>query len=278
MKLHHKTIVLDDGLRVGVSTAGQLRDVPLVFLHGMSVSSVAYEELLERLAVVGGEVVAIDAVDHGRTDSLPWGHTVGDMVDVTRRTLDQLGIERAIFVGHSMGGGMIVEFAARHPQRVVAAVLLDAAAGAEHHESIRVSRSPRIMLRSAQKLAGAFMDVFGDLALSAQLRTCRGQLELLRTLRKSMSGFRFVKAAYALMQADTVPLLPLMKARDIPIAFIHGEWDQIVPLAAAESAAELANADLYVVHGAFHSWMLADPVLGAELIDLALSDFFRVVA
>jgi pimeloyl-ACP methyl ester carboxylesterase len=48
------------------------------------------------------------------------------------RTLEALGIEKAVFMGHSMGGRMIIQLATIAPERVLAAVLLDAAAGAAH--------------------------------------------------------------------------------------------------------------------------------------------------
>ena len=83
MKLRHTTIVLDDGFRVGVTTVGT--GVPLVFLHGLSLSAEPYEGLLIELGRRGFRVVALDAADHGRSDSLPWGHSVSDMIGVTAR-------------------------------------------------------------------------------------------------------------------------------------------------------------------------------------------------
>ncbi|WP_419539592.1 alpha/beta fold hydrolase [Paraburkholderia bengalensis] len=100
--MKHETIVLADGFRVGVSTVGT--GAPLVFLHGLSVSAKAYEEMLTRLAEHGFRVIALDAANHGRSGSLPTGHTVEDMTRVTLKTLDELDIHRAIFAGHSMGG------------------------------------------------------------------------------------------------------------------------------------------------------------------------------
>jgi pimeloyl-ACP methyl ester carboxylesterase len=264
VKLRHETVTLDYGFRVGYTDVGQ--GIPLVFLHGLGVSARAYEELMVELAEVGFRVIGLDAVNHGRTDSMPWGHTVEDMVYVTRCALDKLKITYAIMAGHSMGGGMIVEFAARYPERVIAAVLLDAAAGAEHHEGMQMGKLHSMAPRAAQKLAGAVVDLVGDGAHAASLRDLKGWVKLTSILRSSVAGFRFIRAAYALVQADTVPLLPTLNDRKVPTAILHGELDQIVPLCAARSAAELAGADLYVVDEAFHSWMLADPRQGAELI------------
>ncbi|ATE84801.1 hydrolase [Mycobacterium phage OKCentral2016] len=266
--MRRRTIVLDDGFRVGVTQHGQ--GTPLVFLHGLSVSARAYEELFRELAERGFEVTALDAVNHGRTDSLPWGHTVEDMIEVTAKALTALGIDTAVMVGHSMGGGMVVEFAARFPERTVAAILLDAAAGIEHHNNIKVAPTSTIPFRAVQKLAGAMIDCLGDGFHGLSLRDCEESVSFLGRLRSSVSGMRFVRAAYALMKADTPPLLEKMRANSVPTAVIHGEFDQIVPLAAGESAAEAAGGQVYVVEGGFHSWMIADPDLGAAAIQVAL--------
>ncbi|AIS73735.1 esterase [Mycobacterium phage Pocahontas] len=273
MTLKHKTLVLEDGFRVAVATAGDRRGLPLVFLHGLTVSAGAYVELLEGLAGVGFYVVAPDAANHGGTGSLPWGHTVADMAEVVARLCSALDIAQAVIVGHSMGGGMAVEFAAAYPERTIAAVLLDAAAGQEHHDNIKVGKGSTIPWRAAQRLAAAFVDVIGDGYAAMRVRDPLERLSLLDTLRQSVSSFRFVRAAYALMRADTVPLLEKMAINEIPTAVIHGDLDQIIPFASGVSAAAAADADLYVVEGGFHSWMLAEPALAVELIITALMGF-----
>ncbi|AHJ88718.1 hydrolase [Mycobacterium phage RhynO] len=266
--MRRRTIVLEDGFRVGVTQHGT--GTPLVFLHGLSVSALAYEELYRELAKRGFAVTALDAVNHGRTDSMPWGHTVEDMIEVTRRAVEHLGIHHAVLVGHSMGGGMVVELAARYPDLAIAAILMDAAAGIEHHENIKVAPTSTIPLRAAQKLAAFTVDCLADGFHGMSIRNCEENVSILGRLRSSLSGFRFVRAAYALMLADTPPLLEKMAANGVPTAVIHGEHDQIVPLAAGVSAAEAAGGKVYVVEGGFHSWMIADPRLAADAIRVAL--------
>ncbi|AOQ27896.1 hydrolase [Mycobacterium phage Pomar16] len=269
--MKHETIVLADGFRVGVSTVGT--GAPLVFLHGLSVSAKAYEEMLTRLAEHGFRVIALDAANHGRSGSLPTGHTVEDMTRVTLKTLDELDIHRAIFAGHSMGGGMVVEIAARHPHRVAAAVLLDAAAGQEHHDNIKVGHYATLAFRATKKLGEAVTDIVGDGYEAMHLRDTGEKLSFLGMLRDSVSGLRFVRAAFALMKADTTPLLHAMYRHGVPTAVLHGLHDQIVPYEAGLSTAKITNASFYGVDG-FHSWMLADPELAADLIALALLDLF----
>ncbi|QFG11864.1 hydrolase [Mycobacterium phage SemperFi] len=269
--MKHKTILTKSGFRVGVTEVGT--GVPLVFLHGISVSAQAYEELFVFLAEKGFRVIGLDAANHGDSGTLPWGHTIEDMTKVTLDALDELDIHRAVFAGHSMGGGMVVEIAARHPHRVAAAVLLDAAAGAEHHKGVAITPGPTIPYRSVKFFFGGLTDVIGDGINALKSRTPRERLELLTNLRESVSGLRFVRSAYALMKADTVPLLKAMQRHGVPTAVLHGLHDQIVPYEAGLSAAKLTDATFYGVDG-FHSWMMADPELAADLIALALLDLF----
>lgn len=268
--MKEQTLVLSDGFRVAVTTAGDPDNPPLVLLHGLTVSASAYTELIEELAERGWYVVAPDAADHGGTDSLPWGHTVADMADVLARALTSLNIEQAIIAGHSMGGGLAVEFAALYPERAVAVVLLDAAAGKEHHEGIAVAPGPSVPLRAVRIAPGGLVDVLGDGYTAMRSRSHTERLSLLSILKGSVSGCRCFRAAYALMQADTVPLLKQLRSDGVPTAVVHGEYDQIIPLAAGLSAARLAGGDFYTVEGGFHSWMLADPDFAADIIGIAL--------
>ncbi|AOT24714.1 hydrolase [Mycobacterium phage Stasia] len=271
MKLKQQTLVLDDGFRVALTTAGHPAGIPLVFLHGLSVSAIAYEELFEELSYLGFYVIAPDAPNHGNSSSLPWGHTVEDMANVLARALTSLKLDKVVIAGHSMGGAMAVEFAALYPERVHAAVLIDAAAGKEHHEGIAIAPGRNMPTRAARFALGGLVDVLGDGYRAMRSRTHRERLSLLSTLHESVSGLRFVRAAYALTKADTVPLLEKMRANSVPTAVIHAKCDQIVPYEAGVSAAALAGGKLFTVEG-FHSWLLVDPEYAASLIQHAMWD------
>src|SRR5688572_19752174 len=102
------------------STAGD----PIVCLHGVTGHSARYRRLAERLP--DRRVVALDLRGHGRSTWLaPWGIEthVADLVETAR----SLGIESAVWIGHSFGGRLVAELATRHPERVERAVLLDPA-------------------------------------------------------------------------------------------------------------------------------------------------------
>jgi len=97
---------------------------PVVCLHGVTGHGARYRALAERL--VGRRVTAFDLRGHGRsTWQAPWtvGTHVGDLVE----TAGSLGIDEATWIGHSFGGRLVAELAAREPAVVRRAVLFDPA-------------------------------------------------------------------------------------------------------------------------------------------------------
>ncbi len=258
-------MTLDDGHRVGVTVGG--RGVPLVFLHGIALSGKAYVRLLSRLAGMGFLVVALDAAGHGVTPNLPRNAAdLSDRVDLTLRALDALGVRRAVFMGHSMGGRMVIQLAAVAPERVLAAVLLNAAAGSAFDQSIRTPvRSPR---RAARAVLNAAYDAPGDprrLPAEERKRYMRQMASALA--RNARTPFGLPGAVRAIIASgDYTPMLEAMRQHEVPTIVVHGENDLVVPFESAEDMADRADATLYKLPGAYHSWMLANPRHGADMM------------
>lgn len=258
-------MMLDDGHKVGVTVGG--KGVPLVFLHGIALSGRAYVRLLSRLAGMGFLVVALDAAGHGVTPNLPRNAAdLSHRVDLSLRALDALGVREAVFMGHSMGGRMIIQLAAVAPERVLAAVLLNAAAGTPFDESIRTPvRSPR---RAAQAVLNAAYDAPGDprrLPARERKRYMRQMAgALARNARTPLGLPGAVRAIIA--SGDYTPMLDAMREHRVPTIVVHGENDLVVPFESALDMAERADGTLYRVPGAYHSWMLANPRHGADMV------------
>ncbi|MBV8929879.1 MAG: alpha/beta fold hydrolase [Mycobacteriaceae bacterium] len=271
IRLTHHLLELDDGHEVGVSIGGQ--GVPLVFMHGLALSRRAYLRMLSRVAGLGFLVIAVDAAGHGDTLNLPRdAGELADRVELTLRTLDALGIEQAVFAGHSMGGRMAIQLAAVAPHRVIAEVLFDAAAGASFDEAVpTLLHSPGKAMRT---LLGMAVDTQRDPLRSGVAEGSR-YLRMLASvaLGNARHPGGFAGAARAIMQSgDYTPLLHLLRDNDIPTIVLHGEKDLIVPFDSARDIAEDADATLYCVPGAYHSWMIANPRHGADALRQLLDD------
>lgn len=271
IRLTHHLLELDDGHEVGVSVGG--KGVPLVFMHGLALSRRAYLGMLSRAAGLGFLVIAIDSAGHGDTHNLP--RDAGELADragLTLRTLDALGIGQAVFAGHSMGGRVAIQLAAVAPDRVLAVLLLDAAAGASFDEAVpAIVRSPRKAVRTILGIAyDTQRDPFRLLSIAEGSR----YLRLLGSvaLKNARHPVGLTGAARAIMQSgDYTPFLHTMREHEIPTIVLHGEKDLIVPFDSARDLAEDADATLYCVPGAYHSWMIASPKHGADALRQLLS-------
>src|SRR5262249_4162706 len=113
-----------NGLNMHYQQSGQGRD--LVMVHGLfSDLAFWYVSVLPALAR-GFRGTVYDLRGHGFTDMPPQGYTVSAMAADLHGLLDQLGIERAHFVGHSFGGAVSLCYATLYPERVWSVTLVDA--------------------------------------------------------------------------------------------------------------------------------------------------------
>jgi pimeloyl-ACP methyl ester carboxylesterase len=221
--------------------------------------------MLSRIAGLGFLVVAVDAAGHGDTWRLPRNaSSFTDRADSVLRTLDALGIGQALFVGHSMGGRMTIQLAARAPERVLAAVLFDPAAGASFDTAI-----PKLVKSPTKALGAAYTAVRDTLGDPTQL-TAGEQLGYFRVLaavaapnlRYPLGAIRTIKAI--IQSGDYTPMLHTMRDEGMPTMVVHAEKDMIVPFPLAHEIANESDATLYKVPDAYHSWMIANPRQGAD--------------
>ena len=103
------------GHRAVYRTAGS--GPPVVLVHGMVNSSRHWREVAERLAT-RYRVIAPDLLGHGDAATPRGDYSLGAHAAVIRDLLSALGVERATFVGHSLGGGVAMVFFWQFPQRV----------------------------------------------------------------------------------------------------------------------------------------------------------------
>jgi pimeloyl-ACP methyl ester carboxylesterase len=118
-----------DGKRVYAATGGRDFDPSLptlVFLHGAAGDHTAWALQTRWFAYHGRAVLAVDLPGNGRSEG-PMPASVGAAADWVRHLLDAAGITQAALVGHSLGGLIALEAAARSPERVWALGLLGVA-------------------------------------------------------------------------------------------------------------------------------------------------------
>ncbi len=122
---------------------GEGRSEAVVCLHGVTQHGRVFAGLAERLAAGGRSVVAVDLRGHGRSgDEPPWDSRTH--ADDVLETIDAAGVETATWVGHSFGGKVAAELAARAPERTERLVLLDPAIGLPPATALRSAEIDRL--------------------------------------------------------------------------------------------------------------------------------------
>src|SRR5579859_6472320 len=232
---------------------------PVVFSHGWPLSADAWEDQMLFLGSQGYRCIAHDRRGHGRS-SQPWaGNEMDTYADDLAELVKALDLKEAIHVGHSTGGGEVARYIGRHgSSRVSAAVLIGAV--------------PPLMLKTDANPGGLPIEVFdqiraGVLAdrsqffkdLSAPFYGAnRPRSKVSQGLRDSfwLQGMLCGhKAAYDCIKAfSETDFTEDLKKIDVPTLFLHGDDDQIVPIAGSAmlSVKLVKGATLKVIPGAPH--------------------------
>lgn len=169
-------IITADGVQSVIAEAGDPQDPALLLIHGFGGSTFGYREVMTPLAARGWHVIAIDLPGFGLSEK-SWGRDYSHKAHATfaLAVLDQLNVDQAVLLGHSMGGNVISWMLALAPERVAGLAYIDAAVAQPRGsatnspslasallEAPPVRRVARIVIRSAFSPA-----TFGDLLSSA---------------------------------------------------------------------------------------------------------------
>lgn len=100
---------------------------PILLVHGWCCDHTYFAPQFEHFANRGHRVVAVDLRGHGQSDKPHQRYTMQTFADDLAWICDQIGVEKPVVIGHSMGGIVAFDLAARYPELPSAVVMLDAA-------------------------------------------------------------------------------------------------------------------------------------------------------
>ena len=231
---------------------------PIIFVHGAGASHLVWGLQVRALGEVA-RAVALDLPGHGRSD--PPGRTsVEAYRDVVLGLLDALGFERAVIVGHSMGGAIAQTLALSHPDRVAGLGLVGTGA--------RLRVLPAILdgvLNDFDNIAGLVVEYSYASGLDPELRT-RAEDEF-RACPVAVTHGDFS----ACNQFDVMTRLDAIRA---PTLVVCGRDDRMTPAKySVYLASNIPNAYLVFIDNAGHSVMIEQP----DETNKALIDFVELL-
>jgi pimeloyl-ACP methyl ester carboxylesterase len=255
------------GHRVAYRCAGS--GPAIVLVHGITSTSATWERVMPYLAT-RFTVIAPDLIGHGQSAKPRGDYSLGAYASGVRDLMVALGHESATFVGHSLGGGVVMQLAYQFPERCERLVLVDSGGlGREVNLLLRAATLPLSevvlpLLASARLLSvgRAVGGFFGRLGLHAgtdMAELARGHASLgdpgaraafVHTLRTIVdpTGQR-VSATDRLYLAENIPFL-----------LVWGERDPIIPVQHGLAAHELVpSSRLELFENSGHFPHLDDP-------------------
>jgi non-heme chloroperoxidase len=248
---------------------------PIVFHHGWPLSADDWDAQMLYFLHKGYRVIAHDRRGHGRSTQVGDGHDMDHYAADIAAVVDHLGLKDAIHIGHSTGGGEAAHYAATHGKGRVAKLVL-------------IGAVPPIMVKTPANPGGLPIEVFDGFRQALAANRAQFYLDVAsgpffgfnrsgatvsegairNWWRQGMMGG--AKAHYDGIKAfSETDFTADLKAIDVPTLVMHGDDDQIVPIAdsALLSVKLLKNGTLKVYEGLPHGLCTTHPdVVNADLL------------
>ena len=240
------TIRTRDGAEIFYKDWGPREAQPVVFHHGWPLSGDDWDTQMLFLLERGYRVIAHDRRGHGRSSQTADGHDMDTYAADVAALAAELGLRDAIHIGHSTGGGEATRYVARHGKERVAKLVL-------------IGAVPPTLVKTPGYADGTPLEVFDGLRASLAANRADfywtfpipfygynrdgavlNEAVRLNWWRQAMMGA--ANAQHACIKAfSETDFTEDLKAIEVPVAVLHGEDDQIVPVVNARNTAGLVK-------------------------------------
>lgn len=232
---------------------------PLVLIHGFPLDLSIWDAVVPLLEN-DYDLIVPDLRGFGESSTVDTPYTILDFANDIAGLLDHLGLEKAAFAGHSMGGYVALAFAKEYPQRVSGLALVSSQAAADAPER-KAGR-----YKTARDVAEKGVDVVAD-AMTPKLSANEKVQEFTNLLMKAQSRAGVVGALKAM--AEREDFTSILSQFSFPVVLIHGDADALISIdRAREIKSILPAAQLIKLKKAGHMPMLEFPQETAEALKL----------
>lgn len=260
----------------------------VLLIHGIGDNSETWRDLIPHLAQ-NYTVIAPDLLGHGRSDKPRADYSVAAYANGMRDLLSALGIDRVTVVGHSLGGGVAMQFSYQFPNMVERLVLVSAGGVTKDvHPALRLMSVP--VVNEVMKLlrlpgAGTAMRMLGTavgaldgsrLRPGAMLHDTPDLVRVLSDLLDPTAYEAYLRTLRAVVdwRGQVVTMLDrCYLTENLPVQLIWGDQDIVIPVAHAHLAhAAMPNSRIEIFRGSGHFPFRDDPMRFLRVLEEFLDD------
>lgn len=226
----------------------------LVMSHSLGCDVTMWDEQIAALAT-RYRVLRYDTRGHGRSEATEGAYTLDTLAADALALMDHVGVDRAVWVGFSMGGMIGQTFALKHPQRLLGLVLADTTS--EHHATPHAVWEERIRTALEQGMAPLVQPAIGRWFTQAFRQSHPEAVAPVTRTIASTSPWGWAGCCAAIASTHTTERLHEIAC---PVLVIVGEHDIGTPLAASLTMhRHLPDSVLAVIADAAHMTCIEQP-------------------
>lgn len=251
----------------------------ILLIHGIGDNSTTWSTVQSKLAQ-RFTVIAPDLLGHGKSDKPRADYSVAAYANGMRDLLSVLDIDRVTVIGHSLGGGVAMQFAYQFPQLVDRLILVGAGGVTKDvnialrfaslpmgSEALALLRLP-LILPTLQLLGRAAGGLFGSTGLG---RDIPDVLRILADLPEPTASSAFARTLRAVVdwRGQVVTMLDrCYLTQSVPVQLIWGSGDSVIPVGHARMAhAAMPGSQLEIFDGSGHFPFHDDPDRFVEVVE-----------
>ncbi|MGE2718567.1 alpha/beta fold hydrolase [Mycolicibacterium celeriflavum] len=251
----------------------------ILLIHGIGDNSTTWETVQSKLAQ-RFTVIAPDLLGHGKSDKPRADYSVAAYANGMRDLLSVLDIDHVTVIGHSLGGGVAMQFAYQFPQLVDRLILVGAGGVTRDvnialrfaslpmgSEALALLRLP-FVLPALQVVGRVVGGVFGSTGLGRDLPQV---LRILNDLPEPTASSAFARTLRAVVdwRGQVVTMLDrCYLTQSVPVQLIWGSCDAVIPVSHARMAhAAMPGSQLEIFDGSGHFPFHDDPERFVEVVE-----------
>lgn len=235
-------ITLFEGKKIHFTETG--KGETLVLLHGFLESKEIWSDFIPEFSKYG-RIITIDLPGHGQSECIAEVHSMEMMAEVVKNVLDKLDVEKANFIGHSMGGYVTLAFLEANPERVNELMLLNSTPE-EDSEEKKTNRDRALEVVRKNKKAFVSMAISNLLTPEHEKEFSEEVAELKkRAMKFPTEG---ITAALKGMKIRT-NRMEALKKHPGPKIIVSGAEDQLIDLMTIRSIARQCETSHIVLPG-----------------------------